>query len=230
MVLIAVASRRRLSAACARSTSSAPTRRPRGPLPRTALRRCRSASTSTRRSTRRRYRSTRARRPPQRATDHTLRFHDDAASCSRTFRPRRSGAPQAQAAATGPARRPAAVGRRAGTKPEAAAQAAGGGGGSARRKRERLRSSADRTTRAAGAGERQKPRAPRPDPGRPAGRRRVRRRPHRRVEPDQRHQPDLRRLLPGRLRGRPHLHPHPAAVRRPVPVPAVRAAWPRSGW
>ena len=77
---------------------------------------------------------------------------------------------------------------------------------------------------ASSADERAQPRAVRPDPGRPAGHRRLRRRVHPAPERALQRLADLRRDLPRPVPGRPHLHPPDAAPRRPVPVPAGGAA------
>ena len=49
-------------------------------------------------------------------------------------------------------------------------------------------------------------------------------------ERDRRPQPDLRRLLPRAVPRGAHPAPDPAPARRPLPVPAGRARWPRSAW
>ena len=72
--------------------------------------------------------------------------------------------------------------------------------------------------------DRAQPRAGRPDPGVAAGHRRVRRRVHPALQRALERVADLRRDLPRAVHRRARLHPDDAAVRRPVHVPAGRAA------
>ena len=196
---------------------------------------CRSASSSTRRSTRRRSRSARC-PPTARTAPPTTRCASTTtpSRCSRTSSGRPSEPPsgkqQAAAKRRSQARQPAAEGARTGRRREAEGSRAPAAPRAAAQVGEAATGPAQGSGAEAAGSERAKPRAPGADPGRAARHRGLHGGLHRRVEPDRRPQPDLRRLLPRRLPRRPHLHPRPPARTRTRTCSRSARCWPRSAW